>query len=117
MAILKPVIFIRKAASIALKGQPKREHLVGAVGIRADGALVWSYNGSVIGGKEPKAHAEARLSKKLDKGSVVFVVRVNRNGKWLLSKPCLDCEKRLKSKSVEQVWFTNKTGEIVRMSL
>lgn len=55
----------------------------------------------------PTAHAEARLAKKLDVGSVVYVARVRcDNGKLAMSKPCPHCERILKNRGVKRVTYT-----------
>ncbi len=103
---------IDRAIDRALKKIDRRQFLLGAVGVRSDGAIVTAYNGAVREGKLLQAHAEARLSKKLDLGSVVFVVRVNRKRQWRLAKPCAGCRAILKNKGVVSVYFTVKPNEI-----
>ncbi len=88
-----------------------RLHAIGAVGIRKDGAIVRSRNGSSKI-PLPEAHAEARLCDKLDFGTpYVFVARVRKDGTYGMSKPCQDCAIKLKMKGVKRVYFTtNEVG-------
>jgi tRNA(Arg) A34 adenosine deaminase TadA len=97
---------LEKAVKIALKKQDKRSHKVGAVGVRSDGVIVASSNGPVREGKFPRAHAEARLCRKLDRGAVVFVARVNSKGDWRLARPCPSCRRVLRQHGVKKVIFT-----------
>lgn len=88
-----------------------RNFMIGAAAIRSDGTVVRSYNGPVIMYSEthktfPQAHAEARLSRKLDKGSVVFVCRVRTNGEFAMAKPCPDCMRALAARGVKKVYYT-----------
>lgn len=94
----------------------RRNFMVGACAIRADGAIVKSSNSPT---KDPcrQIHAEHRLCRKLDYGGVVFVVRVRRDGTYGNAKPCGDCEKILKSRKVKKVYYTNHLGEIESLEL
>ena len=94
------------AAEVAL-ADDKREHRIGAVGLRADGTIVTARNGSCPNGtRAPSAHAEARLARKLDFGSIVFVTRVSPGGRWGLAKPCARCLRVLKAHGVERVYYS-----------
>ena len=94
------------AARISSKGNRYRRAYVGAVGIRSDGATVTSYNGCV-GYQKPELHAEARLTKKLDFGAVVYVARIRRdNGSLCLARPCPDCFLILKHHKVRRVIYS-----------
>lgn len=101
----------KKAAKLIVPD--KRDHLIGAVGLRNDGVIVCSCNGSAIIATDdrrhyaPKVHAESRLSRKLDKGSVVFVIRITRgNGQFANSKPCETCQSTLRKRGVKRVYYT-----------
>ena len=69
------------AKKIALAREDERDFLLGAVGIRNDGIIVGSCNGSVVmnladrRGYFAKCHAEFRLCRKLDKRSIVFMAQ------------------------------------------
>ncbi len=122
---MNPNRFFKIAANVATKIDDQRDHRIGCVGVRSDGATTTARNGSVKEssskhlltckktGKRrfPKAHAEVRLSKKLDVGSVVFLCRVGGKGNWLLSKPCQNCLRVLRNKGTKRVYFTISNSE------
>jgi tRNA(Arg) A34 adenosine deaminase TadA len=93
------------AARYAVKQVDRRDHRLGAVGLRADGALVHACN-SPTQDRTPAAHAEARLSKKLTPKSVVFVARVRKSGDLALAKPCKRCLTRLRAAGVSKIFYT-----------
>lgn len=98
--------YLKQAALVATRGSKLRHYLVGAVGVRRDGAVVQSYNGT---GRDkcPSGHAEARLCRKLDTGAVVYVARVGRgNGKMAMARPCAGCERALRLKGVSRVVYS-----------
>ena len=97
--------FFRLAKIVAAKGADRRRYRLGAVGIRSDGAIVKSKN---IPNKypEPQAHAEARLAKKLDKNSIVYVVRIDANNRLTESRPCASCQRILRFKGVKRVYYS-----------
>jgi tRNA(Arg) A34 adenosine deaminase TadA len=93
-----------------------RDFRIAAVGVRNDGAIVSSANGAV---KEtgvlryrafPKAHAEARLSRKLDVGATVYVARASKTGAATMAKPCPTCKRFLKARGCRRVVFTTYDG-------
>lgn len=96
---------IAMAAAFAVAKQDVRAFRLGAVGKRNDGAIVLARNGSGLC-RVPSAHAEARLSRKLDVGSTVFVARVLRDGRWANAKPCLGCFLQLRARGVRRVFYT-----------
>lgn len=102
--------YLREASRISCKGNKLRRAFVGAIGKRNDGVIVQSWNGSSAGttyDRCPSAHAEARLSRKLGSGSIVYVARVRRdNGKLAMAKPCPDCERILRNRGVVRVEYT-----------
>ncbi len=87
------------------RGGVKRNFLLGALGVRDDGAIVTSTNGSCIH-PAPAHHAEARLCRKLDKGSTVYVARVAKDGTPAMAKPCPSCMSILRAKRVAKVIYT-----------
>lgn len=94
------------AKTVALKEKDHKHYWFGAVGLRKDGKIVTSKN-IRNAGKELNCHAEARLSRKLDKGSIVFVVRINKNGsKFLLARPCLGCQNKMKAAGVKIIYYS-----------
>lgn len=102
------------ATQAAFKSADKKHFLVGAAGIRADGAVVVSGNGPTPG-KDRHAHAETRLCQKLDEGATVFVVRVRRDGTLANSRPCDDCKISMFMSGVRKVYYTNEEGEVERL--
>ncbi len=101
------------AALIAKQGDSKnaqRRYYLGAIGIRKDGVVVGASNLCVTH-KCPEAHAEYRTTKMLTPGSVVFVCRINKQGNWMLARPCKDCQQVMRNKGVIKVYFTIKEDE------
>lgn len=99
------------AAQRAAKNRDRRTFYVGAIGIRRDGTLVSSWNGS---SRLPdrNAHAEYRLASKLDHGAIVYVARI-KTGDWSLglAKPCLACQKVLRSRKVKKIYYSIDENE------
>lgn len=81
-----------------------------AVGIRGDGALVQSHNGSATQ-VTWKVHAEARLCRKLTPHSVVAVVRIFGDGTWALAKPCKNCQTCMRRVGVTEVLYSIASDE------
>lgn len=106
---MNPWKYFKIAADVATLKKDIRTHKLGAVGLRADGALVVAYNGPTRG-LVAASHAEARLCKKLDYYGTVFVVRVAPSG-YLLSRPCASCRRMLKSRRVKRVYYTISDSE------
>lgn len=105
------------AKGAATSKNDHRNFMIGAAAIRNDGTVVRSCNGPVIMFSEthktfPAAHAEARLARKLDKGSVVFVCRVRTNGEFAMAKPCPDCMRALAARGVKRVYYTVDNDKI-----
>lgn len=97
--------YFKFAKQIALKGGSARRYRLGAVGIRSDGVTVTASNISTRS-PEPRAHAEARLTRKLDWGSVVYVVRVLRNGALAMAKPCQHCQNTMRIRGVQRCYYS-----------
>lgn len=89
----------------------------GAVGVRPDGLIVQSYNIYDIRRQAFEGHAERRLASKLQAGSDVYVVRVNRQFVDRLAKPCPRCEARLRNQRVKTVYYTIGPKEYGTLSL
>jgi len=105
--------YINLARKAALKGDTRKVHRryrIGAVGIRTDGVIVSSNN---IPNKkpEPNAHAEARLVKKLNWGSMVYVVRIFSNGKLALAKPCIKCQNTMRLRGIKRCYYSINENE------
>lgn len=105
--------YFRLAKQIALKGdtkKAKRQFRLGAVGVRTDGAIVTA-NNIPHRTRESKAHAETRLAKKLDYGSVVYVVRIYSDGTLAMARPCRKCQSALRLKGVKRVYYSINKNE------
>lgn len=93
-------------AAVTTKVKDRRNFLLGAIGIRSDGAIVKSFNGHSHAPNN-RAHAEYRLAQKLDVGSVVYIVRIRvGDGKLAIAKPCDRCQKVLKAKGVKKIFYS-----------
>jgi Cytidine and deoxycytidylate deaminase zinc-binding region len=98
--------YMEIAGEIAIANVDCRHFYLAAVGIRSDGVLVKAAN---MASELPdrKLHAEYRLARKLNYGSIVYVARVRADtGQFGLAKPCPDCVKVLSSKKVKRVYYT-----------
>lgn len=104
------------AARISESKQDDRRYRLGAVGLRNDGVLVFAVNGNPKG-PTPEHHAEFRLTRKLTKGSIVWVSRVLRSGHISLSRPCPTCMVRLRNVGVSQVYWTVRDSEFSCLTL
>ena len=93
------------AAVIAARKCDNRTFMMGAVGVRRDGTVVSSSN-ILTKDRNGHAHAEARLVRKLDYGSTVYVVRVSRSGKYRMARPCSACQLRMFHRGVTNVYYT-----------
>lgn len=107
-----------QAASRAQDSNVKtpRNAMVGCVIVRSDGAVVSAKNGYSTN-VEPQHHAEARCLRKSDYDGVAFVARIRRDGTLGCAKPCPSCERKLKSKGVRIVHYTNGSNEWCTMDL
>lgn len=82
-----------------------REHLLGAVAIRADGVIVVAHNGPAKN-VYPPCHAEARILKKAGPNAILYVGRANRSGEWALAMPCRNCMRLIRQRHVRVVYYT-----------
>ena len=96
---------LKIAAKISRIKVDNRNFCLGAVAIRNDDVIVYAYNGNAKT-PERKAHCEARLARKLDKGSIVYLARTNASNEWANSKPCLSCENILRRRKVKRIYYT-----------
>ena len=92
---------------MALRGDKviRRQYRLGAVGIRHDGTVVTS-NNVPCAHPERAAHAEARLVRKLDWGSEVYIVRILRNGRMASARPCENCQSALRLRGVKTCHYS-----------
>jgi tRNA(Arg) A34 adenosine deaminase TadA len=103
--------FFEMAGKSAVAKEDDRAFLLGSVGVRKDGAIVFASN-SVSQEPNRRAHAEYRISNKIDQGSTVYVSRIRLlNGEFAMARPCIDCQKILKSKRVKRVYYTISHNE------
>lgn len=93
-----------KAAQYALDGTRKHFFLA-AIGVRTDGAQVVARNHHCET-PNPSAHAERRALRKCDRGSVIFVVRMKKDGSFALARPCARCRSAMRTKGIERVCYT-----------
>jgi tRNA(Arg) A34 adenosine deaminase TadA len=100
----REMIYLAIAAENAGK-KDGRHYRLGCLGIRADGTIVYSRNLRTFD-KNPRAHAEARISRKLDYNAEVFITRVDRLGYWRNARPCMDCLKALKQKRIKRICYS-----------
>lgn len=98
--------YFELAAQVASLKDDFRTHRIGAVGLRSDGALVCASNGPVRKSPLSIHHAEMRLVRKLDYYGTVFVARRRADGNWGLARPCVDCQRILRSRRVRRVYYT-----------
>lgn len=104
MANLNIEKYLNLAADVAIIKDDERTFYLGAVGLRSDGVVVAASNVPAAW-PVPTHHAEARLCRKLDRWTTVFVARVNSSG-WALARPCPNCQSRLRRKKVLRVYYT-----------
>lgn len=106
---------LRLAANTAIQPPSKvvKDHrlfLLGAVGVRNDGTVVFSRNGAVRTDTPrafPAAHAETRLLRKMDRGGIVYVARVSKiDGRMLMARPCKDCMAVLKAHKIRKIYYS-----------
>ena len=107
--------FFEIAKTAAISKEDRRSFLIGSCGWRADGKVVKSSNGFariMENGEDEKkyfrqAHSEYRLCSKLDKNSIVFVVRISKtDGTFRLAKPCPSCIRAMRARGVKKVYYT-----------
>lgn len=90
----------------------KRNNIFGAVGIRKDGAIVYSINGGFHGIfnkkiKTSKLHVEDRLISKMDMGGEIYIARILKSNSFLtMARPCKMCQVLLKSRRIKKVYYT-----------
>lgn len=96
--------YFRLAKEVAVRDDC-RHYRLGAVGIRSDGAIVTSCN---IPSRAfvRQAHAEARLIRKLDVGSEVFIVRILRDGRLATARPCRQCQLIMRQRGVRRCYYS-----------
>lgn len=102
---MRDIDTLRFVAQMASDRRDERHFRIGALGVRKDGAVVFSQNGPALN-KCPRIHAEVRLSGKLDVGSKVWVARQTSDGELAMAKPCKNCERTLRTRGVRRVIYS-----------
>ena len=103
----------RLARQAALHGDDKgirRQYRLGAVGLRSDGTTVTS-NNLPCQSPNKHAHAEARLCRKLDWDSEVFVVRITMTGGLTNARPCDNCMHAMRLRGVKRIYYSINENE------
>lgn len=108
---------LRIAVGLSLNhGKEDRKYKFAAVAVRTDGVIVFATNGGVSGERTPAAHAETRVSRKADVGSVVYVGRTLRgSGQVAMARPCVGCQMAMRNRGVSRCHYTineNESGVI-----
>jgi len=96
---------IATGVSISRAASRKINFRHGCAALRYDGTIVTAYNEMAM---EPqwKAHAEARICRKIDVAAIVAVVRVSASGHWANSKPCDNCMRCMRRRGVQRVLYS-----------
>lgn len=102
--------YLRLAGQASLTKKDNRTFYIGALAIRSDGAIVVSAN-SPCPARNRKVHAEYKVSRKTDVGTVIYVARVRSNGEFANARPCQACQKVMKSRGVKKVYYTCSNNE------
>jgi len=95
---------IRLAKKIAVKDDC-RQYRFGVVGVRKGGTIVTSRN-IPTRHPDPRAHAEARVVRKLNKGSIIYVVRIDRKNRLTTARPCEKCQRAMRSRGVKRCFYS-----------
>ncbi len=108
--------YFKMAIIIATKNKDGRDFLLGACCVRKDGRVVVAQN-IRNADKNHKCHAETRVSRMSDKGSVVYVVRLTKDGKLANSKPCVGCQNSMRARGVKKCFYSISEKEYGVMEL
>lgn len=97
--------YLQFAAAVSIHRKDDRRFFHGAVCVRKDGAIVYSYNGNPRF-PDRRHHAEYRCARKSDVGGYLYVARTDKRGSWALSKPCESCIRAMASAGIERCYYT-----------
>jgi deoxycytidylate deaminase len=101
------VRLLNLAIEIAGGCKDQKEWYLACVAKRADGAVVCSVNHSISDQRIPEHHAEARVLRKCDFGSILYVARVHKDRITVANaKPCENCQNFIRNMGVKKVYFT-----------
>src|ERR1700677_3949721 len=98
--------YLDLAVQVAKGNASQAKHFsFGCVAIREDGGLIVASN---IRTRDPMihAHSEARALKRAGYGATLYVVRLDRAGRWCLAKPCVGCASLIRNRGVKRVFYT-----------
>lgn len=106
--------FLVEAAKMAVPviDDDSRAYWLGAVGVRTDGAVVMSRNGTVFSTVRsnyriiPGNHAECRVLRKMSCYGVLYVSRVSHTYTLAMSRPCEVCQVKIRSKKISKVYYS-----------
>lgn len=98
---------LNSAIKIAGQCKNKKEFYLGCVAKRNDGAIVSSVNHSFSGQRVFMHHAESRVLRKCDYGSILYVARVYKDRKTIANAmPCSHCQHFIRNMGVKKVYYT-----------
>jgi len=102
--------YLELATKIAKNNNQAKSFLFGVVAERDDGLIVTSTN---VRTQMPckAAHAERRVLAKSGYGAILYVVRIDRAGKWAIAKPCKACETFARNKGVKKIYYSISHNE------
>ena len=102
---MKLLSFAAKIA--AQKYNILKRYQFGCVARRTDGALVSSTNHHE-NHQQFSHHAEARILRKSDIGSILFIARVSKKDRktWRTARPCARCRKLIEHHKIKEVYYT-----------
>jgi cytidine deaminase len=114
---MKQYLYIAAKVAIPTNDVDKRKNFyLGCVGIRKDGVIVSSRNGSTVDSTAlnvkryiliSSSHAEGRTLQKLGKEGIIFVARIFKNDhSFAMARPCGMCRNRIKALSVKKVYYS-----------
>ncbi len=96
-------------------GGLKRRELHFALGVYRK-EFVYGHNDYVFDGrfkdvhKYPTPHAESSVLSQMEEVSVLYVIRVDNKGEFLLSRPCKECLAYIEKKKVKKVIYSIDKG-------
>jgi cytidine deaminase len=95
------------AVQIAGQSKDEKEYYLACVAKRNDGAIVASVNHSFSGQKVFLHHAEARVLRKCDYGSILYVARVYKDRETIANAmPCSYCQNFIRNMGVKKAYYT-----------
>lgn len=92
---------------------PKRDFYLAA-------GVLYNSKMTHIGLNDGLTHAEIRAYKMIKnpyKKFSLLVVRINRSGEFLCSKPCADCIRYLRRTNIDKIWYFDNEQNLHRESI